>query len=159
MKKISLFLMAFVFFFDQLTKILVVDYFSNSGSTIKVYSFFNIVLVYNKGISFGMFNQFAYSNYLFCFISFGIICFLLKWFKDSVILSEVIGLAMVIGGAVGNIVDRILYQGVVDFIQLHWQEYYWPSFNIADSAICVGVVFLVISNLDINCKNREEINK
>ena len=155
MRKKGLFLMVFVFLLDQLTKFLVVDYFANSPPIIKVCDFFNIVLVYNKGISFGMFDQFAYSNYLFCFISLGIICFLLKWLKDSVILSEVIGLGMIIGGAIGNVVDRIFYHGVVDFIQLHWQEYYWPSFNIADSAICIGVVFLICSNLDINCKKEK----
>lgn len=132
---------------DQVSKTIVVHHFANSALPIKIAEFFNIVLVYNKGISFGLFNQLDYSNYIFSCISIGIVCFLLKWLKDSAILWEKVGLALVIGGAIGNIIDRILYSAVVDFIQLHWHQYYWPSFNIADSAICLGVFILAVLNI------------
>ena len=94
-----------------------------------------------------MFNQTDYSNYVFTVLSLIITCFLLKWFKDSVILAEYFSLSLIIGGALGNVIDRIIRPGVVDFIQLHWQEYYWPNFNVADSAICLGVIILIIISL------------
>ena len=147
MKKISIFLGLFTLFADQMTKFLAVKYLSDSIATVKVFDFFNLVLVYNKGISFGMFNQTDYSNYVFTVLSLIITCFLLKWFKDSVILAEYFSLSLIIGGALGNVIDRIIRPGVVDFIQLHWQEYYWPNFNVADSAICLGVIILIIISL------------
>lgn len=150
MKNISYFLILFTFVVDQISKFLVVNHFTNWPSPIKLSNFFNLVLVYNKGISFGMFSQVSYSNYLFSFLSLAIVCFLLKWLKDSAILWEKLSLGLIIGGAIGNIVDRILYSAVVDFIQLHWYEYYWPSFNIADSAICLGVFILAILNVSQN---------
>jgi signal peptidase II len=64
-------------------------------------------------------------------------------------LAESLALGITIGGAIGNVVDRIFRPGVVDFIQLHWNEYYWPNFNIADSAICLGVAILIVSSIDI----------
>lgn len=147
MKKIGFVLIIFTLFIDQISKILVVQHFSNFPTPIKISDFFNLVLVFNNGISFGMFNQLTYSSYLFSIISLSIVCFLLKWLKDSVILWERLSLGLIIGGAIGNIIDRALYGAVVDFIQLHWNEYYWPSFNIADSAICAGVFTLAALNI------------
>lgn len=147
MRKLGIIIIFCTFILDQISKYIVVDYFSSNFNIIKLTSFFNVVLVYNKGISFGLFNNLTYSNYLFSILSLSITYFLLKWLRNSAILLEIIALGMIIGGALGNIVDRILYLGVVDFIQLHWQEFYWPSFNVADSAICIGVLLLIILNL------------
>ena len=157
MKKSAIFLALFTLFADQLTKALIVNNFIESISIIKITSFFNLVLVYNKGISFGLFNQVDYSNYIFSILSLIIICFLLKWAKDSVILAESLALGLIIGGAIGNVSDRIFRPGVVDFIQLHWQNYYWPNFNVADSAICLGVFVLMILNLDLKYFKRDSI--
>ncbi len=140
---------------DQLSKFIIVRDWSTIQ--IKVTSFFNVALVYNKGISFGLFNNLAYSNYLFCLLSSVIVCFLLKWLKDSEQKYETIGLGLTIGGAVGNIIDRLVYPGVVDFLEFHWHDYYWPSFNIADSAICLGICILLIFSVD--SKSRKIINK
>lgn len=141
--------MLFILIIDQITKCLAVNNLIENISVNQITSFFNLVLVYNKGISFGLFNQIDYSNYIFLSLSIIIICFLLKWLKDSVMLTESLALGLIIGGAIGNIVDRIFRPGVVDFIQLHWHEYYWPNFNIADSAICLGVMVLIILSIDI----------
>ncbi|MCT4635726.1 MAG: signal peptidase II [Rickettsiales bacterium] len=149
MKKISIFLALFTLIIDQITKHLAVTNFVEYISVTKVTEFFNLVLVYNRGISFGLFNQSNYSNYIFLCLSIIIICFLLKWLIDSVMLAESLALGITIGGAIGNVVDRIFRPGVVDFIQLHWNEYYWPNFNIADSAICLGVAILIVSSIDI----------
>lgn len=147
MKKISIVLALFILIIDQITKYFAVINFVENISIHKITNFFNLVLIYNRGISFGLFNQTNYSNYIFLCLSIIIICFLLKWFKDSAMLTESIALGLIIGGAIGNVIDRIFRPGVVDFIQLHWKEYYWPSFNIADSAICLGVAILIILSI------------
>ena len=139
---------------DQLTKWVELKYFTTNHDILKITNFFSIDLVYNKGISFGLFNQFAYSNYLFCLLSSVIICFLCQWLKKTVLLNERVALGLIIGGAIGNVIDRLIYPGVIDFLVFHWREYYWPSFNIADSAICLGVCILLI--FSVSCRKKEE---
>lgn len=144
MKKAPIILAILIVILDQISKLMAVKYLTYP---IKVTSFFNLALTYNRGISFGLLNQVEYSNYIFTLLTIIIIGFLLKWFKDSVILTEVMALSLVIGGAFGNLLDRLYQPGVVDFIQLHWKmQYYWPNFNLADSAICLGVAILMICN-------------
>jgi signal peptidase II len=144
MLKKGFFLSLLTLLIDFLSKYAVVKYFSSNSGNVEVTSFFNISLVYNKGISFGLFNNLSYSNYLFCFVSVFIIGFLLGWMKKTTNSKENIALGLIIGGAIGNVIDRIIYPGVVDFLEFHWKGYYWPSFNVADSAICVGVCILLI---------------
>lgn len=144
-----------VLFMDQLTKLVIVKYFPDIR--IEITSFFNISLVYNKGISFGMFNDISYSNYIFAIIASVIVVFLIKWLLNSKSKLEAIALCLIIGGAIGNIIDRIIYIGVVDFLEFHYKEYYWPSFNIADSTICLGVCILLI--FSINCENHKDSRK
>ena len=148
---IGLILALFTLIIDQASKFIIVEYYTHKH--LEITSFFNISLVYNRGISFGLFNNLAYSNYLFCGLATAILIYLLKWIKDSKEKSEVIGLGLVIGGAAGNIIDRLIYPGVVDFLEFHWNQYYWPSFNIADSAICLGVCILLIFSIDLKLKN------
>jgi len=154
MKKLSIFLALSTMLIDQLTKFLVVENFSENLTIIKLSNFLNLVLVYNRGISFGLFNGIDYSNNIFSLVSLIIIGFLLKWLKNSAILVESIALGLIIGGAFGNVLDRIFRSGVVDFIQLHWEGYYWPNFNVADSAICLGVIILTILSIDFKRKQK-----
>jgi signal peptidase II len=153
-RSIGIILVFSVLITDQLSKLLIVKYLH---STMPINDFFNLTLVYNKGISFGLFNGFVYSNYVFSFISIAIILYLVKWFIDSNIIHEIISIGLIIGGALGNVVDRFIYLGVVDFIQLHYNQYYWPSFNIADSAICLGVCILLFFSVFyiFNCKKTD----
>lgn len=143
MKKPPIILAILIVILDQISKLMAVKYLVYP---VKVTSFFNLALTYNRGISFGLLNQVEHSNYIFTVLTVIIIGFLLKWFKDSVILTEVTALSLVIGGAIGNLLDRLYQPGVVDFIQLHWKMYYWPNFNLADSTICLGVAVLIICN-------------
>ncbi len=145
---IGLIIILFTLIADQITKLMIVKHFAGNFASIKVTNFFNLDLVYNKGISFGLFNQFDYSNYLFCSLSILITLFLFKWLKNAKNIGETISLGLIIGGAIGNVIDRFIYPGVVDFLQFHWQEYYWPSFNIADSTICIGICLLIIFSVD-----------
>lgn len=149
MKKIAALLAILSLAIDQLTKYFAVKFFVENITTIEITEFFNLVLVYNKGISFGLFNNINYGNYIFTFLSFSIIVWLLKWIKNSVIVSESVALGLIVGGAVGNVLDRLFRPGVVDFIQLHYNSYYWPNFNVADSAIFLGVMVLIILNFNL----------
>ena len=141
------------FIADYFSKLAILKHFSTDSKVIKVTDFFNLTLVYNKGISFGLFNQMKYSGEIFAIIAIIIICFLVYWLKKAATLKEAMALGLIIGGAAGNVVDRFIYPGVVDFLQFHWQEHDWPSFNIADSAICLGVFVLFI------CSIKSESNK
>ncbi len=153
MKITGLGLALLIFISDQITKFLAVKYLTTS---IEVTSFFNLGLAYNKGISFGLFNNFAYSNYFFAILSSIITIFLYQWMMQAKKKMEVIALGAIIGGAMGNVSDRFLYPGVVDFLEFHWDHLYWPSFNVADSAICLGVCILLIFSIDFKHKVKED---
>ncbi|MEK6734427.1 MAG: signal peptidase II [Pseudomonadota bacterium] len=155
MKKISLVTAIVIVIIDQISKYAAVKYLSHIK--LEVTSFFNLALVYNKGISFGLFNNLPYSNYVFLGVSSLIVGYLIKWIRISKYTSEIMGLALIIGGAIGNIIDRFIYPGVVDFLEFHWHEYYWPSFNIADASICIGVILLLLFNICYTrAKNKRE---
>ena len=128
---------------DQLTKILIL-YTLTKDQIIHVLSFFNLVLVFNTGVSFGMFQSNGMLGFwLLILIAFSLcvwLCCLIAQTNDRL---ENMSYSLIIGGALGNVLDRFLYGGVVDFLQFHIGKYYWPSFNIADSAIVVGVALVL----------------
>lgn len=132
---------------DQLTKYLI----SNSlllHETIIVTPFFNITHVLNPGGAFGLFadHSAVVRKFFFLFVSSAVACVLLWFYKRAAsdgytFLAS--GLAAIFGGAVGNLIDRFRYGKVVDFLDFYIGYYHWPAFNVADSAICVGMaVFL-----------------
>ncbi len=136
-----------IFVFDQWSKIYILQKpeLTNYNS-IEITSFFNIVLVFNRGVSFGIFaghNQ----PLILVAISILIIMILLVWLWRNSSLMVAIGIGAVIGGAVGNVTDRILYGAVVDFLDFHIAGLHWPAFNIADSFVFIGVVVLSIYSM------------
>ena len=136
---------------DQISKFLVLDYFGETscGSHRAVLTpFLDLVLACNRGVSFGMFNQFAQFNTAVFSAAAGIIVVvLIVWLARTrgPFLAAAIGL--IIGGAVGNVIDRLRFGGVVDFLYFHAGAWYWPAFNLADSAICIGVAAMLIDSL------------
>jgi signal peptidase II len=139
-----------VVIFDQLSKAAVRGYFAGhaAGEHENVTSFFNIVLIYNRGMSFGLFNSGGGLNaLLFSVVAAAIVTALTYWLSrvESPLLAVAIGL--IIGGAVGNVIDRIRFGAVVDFLDFHIGSWHWPAFNIADSAICVGVAVMLLDGL------------
>jgi signal peptidase II len=115
----------------------------NRGESIYVWSFFNVVRVENKGITFGLLNG-ALSPLLLIFVSLLVMILLCSWImKDP---SCQFPASLVMGGAIGNLVDRIIYGAVIDFLDFHLINYHWPAFNIADSAIVIGgaVLFFIL---------------
>jgi signal peptidase II len=149
MKKFSqlfifLILLPTIILLDQLSKIWVyhnIHLYHNS--TINVTPFFNIVFAWNKGISFGMMHNLMYANQIFIIISVLITLAVLIWAIRNGSLYNKIGASLVIGGAIGNLIDRAKYGAVIDFIDLHVAGYHWYIFNVADAAICIGVCILI----------------
>jgi signal peptidase II len=122
---------------------------------VEVTSFLNFVMVWNRGISFGMFSGHDYSNYIFISVASIISVILLVWLKKTNIKIEAYGIGFVIGGAIGNLIDRMRFGAVADFFDFHVAGYHWPAFNIADSSIFIGACILIISSLFFQDKNIE----
>ena len=132
---------------DQATK-QAAEYFLTYGQPIYVLPFFDLTLLYNPGAAFSFLaDQGGWQRWFFTAISVGVSLMLLVWLsrlpRGTVWLP--VALSLIIGGAIGNLIDRAIYGHVIDFISLHWQErYYYPAFNIADSAITIGAVMMAI---------------
>jgi len=112
-------------------------------------SFFNLVLVYNKGAAFSFLAaESGWQRHLFTVIGIGAalyIIYLLK--KHAGQRMFCCALALILGGAVGNVIDRVVYGHVIDFLDLFLGNWHWPAFNVADSAICTGAVLFVLDEL------------
>ena len=115
---------------------------------IEVTGFFNLVLVWNRGVSFGLLNsQSDWMPILLIGIALAISVFLVLWLRrvEHRLLAVAIGL--VLGGAIGNVIDRIRFQAVLDFLDFHAFGYHWPAFNLADSTITIGVALILFDGL------------
>ena len=112
------------------------------------FSFFNIVLVWNNGVSFSMFsNDTIIGKYILILLSCiitGYIIYLFKQEKDKI---NKFAFILIISGALGNISDRIRYGAVIDFLDFHINSYHWPAFNLADIFICIGVATIIINSI------------
>ena len=122
---------------DQVTKMAAYIQKDKIGDGIKILDFFNIVYVENRGISFGIFSSLDASFYLgiLSFLISGYIIFVMKMTEE---FYEILGLSLILGGALGNGLDRIINNYVIDFFDFYFNELHWPAFNFADSFITVG---------------------
>jgi signal peptidase II len=103
---------------------------------------------WNRGITFGLFNHEAkWQSYVFVVAAVIILAFLFNWMMRAASLATTLGLAMVMGGAIGNMIDRLRFGAVADFIDFHIGAYHWYAFNAADSFIVCGVAVLLIEHL------------
>lgn len=132
---------------DQATKALVLVSFED-GEVLPVLPFFNLVLVWNRGVSFGMLDSAgAGAPWILSGIALAVVVGLLVWLRRAEERPLALGLALVIGGALGNVIDRVRFGAVVDFLDFHALGWHWPAFNVADSAICIGAAVLVLDGL------------
>jgi signal peptidase II len=130
---------------DQLTKFLILD--NLRFLPIEITPFFNFVLAWNRGISFGLLNQ--QTSWVFWALTIAAIIIVVGIFLymlSQKSARKIIPLSMVMGGAIGNIIDRFWHGAVVDFLDFHLYNYHWPAFNVADSSIVVGVFLLMVDN-------------
>ncbi len=137
-----------VLLLDQLSKAVIVHQFQ-LGESRYVLSFFNWVRVHNSGAAFSFLaGASGWQRWFFVGLGSVATLFMLHLLRQhSGQRLFCWALSLVMGGAVGNVVDRLLHGHVVDFIQLHWRGWYFPSFNVADSAITVGAVLLILDEL------------
>ncbi len=137
-----------ILFLDQLSKIAIERTFEY-GDVRPVTSFFNLVLTYNKGAAFSFLaNAGGWQDEFLTFVGVGaslFILYLLARHGHQRLFS--VALAMILGGAIGNVIDRIVYGHVIDFLDFHWSGWHWPAFNLADSAIVGGAALLILDEL------------
>ncbi len=140
---IGLLIVAAVLAVDQGSKWLVLETFY-PGRTVPVLPFFNLVLVFNPGISFGLFagNPFATARVL-SGLALLIVAGLLYWLRQERRPLARFAIWLVIGGALGNVIDRLRYGMVVDFLDFYIKSYHWPAFNLADVAVVGGASVLI----------------
>ncbi len=133
---------------DQFTKVLVVGYYKLGDAT-TITSFFNVVRVHNVGAAFSFLAGAAgWQRWLFTGIGIVAALFIL-WMLKSHAGQKLFSfaLACILGGAIGNVIDRVVYGHVVDFLQFHYAGWYFPSFNVADSAITIGAAALILDEI------------
>ncbi len=138
-------LSTFVIVFDQITKY-IADTRLDYHAPVNVFTGLNMTLVYNKGAAFSFLsNAGGWQRWFFMVLSLGISIALIIWLRklkqEQVILTT--GLALILGGAIGNLIDRALFGYVIDFIDVYYSTYHWPAFNVADSAITLGAGLLI----------------
>lgn len=145
MLKIGLSVGAIVVVLDQLTKWLIREVVLGTGRDIEVTGFFNIVEVWNRGVSFGLFaSDSPWTPYLLSALAIAISIVLIVWLRKAETTFLALALGFVIGGAIGNVFDRFIWGRVYDFLDFHAAGYHWPAFNVADAAITVGVALVLL---------------
>ncbi|SHO55250.1 signal peptidase II [Vibrio quintilis] len=142
-----LWLAALVFVLDISVKYLVMNHVGYGfAHRIEVLPFFNLLYVHNHGAAFNFLSeQSGWQRWLFSGIAFGVVFILLFWMRKQAAAEKWsnVAYAMIIGGAVGNVFDRIVHGYVVDYLDFYWKNYHWPAFNLADSSICIGAAMLI----------------
>jgi len=139
---------AVVLIVDQFTKVLILGYYQLGDST-PVTSFFNVVRVHNSGAAFSFLaNAGGWQRWFFTGIGIAA-AVLILWMLKTHATQKLFAFAMasLLGGAVGNVIDRVLYGYVVDFLDFHWKGWHFPAFNVADSAITLGAACLILDEL------------
>jgi signal peptidase II len=139
---------AIIVLIDQLTKITITKLFMY-GESLPVTSFFNLVLVHNQGAAFSFLaNESGWQRYFFTVlgtVAAVFIIYLLKRNAGQRLFCW--ALTLILGGAVGNVIDRGMHGYVIDFLDIHFAGWHWPAFNVADSTICIGAILFVLDEL------------
>ena len=133
---------------DQLTKL----WFDSSlryGERVQVLPFFDFTLLYNPGAAFSFLaDQAGWQRWLFTVLGLGAAVFML-WMMHTNRTQQrlLLALALILSGAIGNVIDRIAYGHVIDFLLFYWQNWYYPAFNVADSCITLGAILLILDEI------------
>ena len=132
---------------DQVSKIIVLSALGPFQG-VSVTPFLNLVVVLNTVISFGLFaSESELARYLLVALALIVSIILMRWLASSTNRFVCAALGMIIGGAFGNVIDRLVHKAVVDFLDFHLYGWHWPAFNVADSAITIGVALFVLASL------------
>lgn len=130
---------------DQLTKQLIENSFQ-LYERIAVMPFFNLTLAYNEGAAFSFLSDAGgWQRWFFLILTCIISVVLFFWLKKSEHKGESLALSLILGGAIGNFIDRLLFGHVIDFLDVYYETHHWPAFNVADMAISGGVMVLIVT--------------
>lgn len=141
-------LVFFIFFLDRYTKIKIINNFSDTRFFLN--DFLNFDLLWNTGIGFGLLSLESSIYYNFLSILIGLVIVLLIFVGIKSNKFEKFFFSMIIGGALGNFYDRIYFNAVPDFIDLHYKNFHWFTFNLADIFITIGIIFYIFNGVLIN---------
>ncbi|MCH8138037.1 MAG: signal peptidase II [Proteobacteria bacterium] len=137
-----------VIILDQATKWWVVTIFMNPPRVVDVWPFFSVVMVWNRGVTFGFLSDAPFwGRWALVGLSLAIVAILLLWLRRAETKWRAAAIGLIIGGALGNVIDRVNYGAVADFLDFHVTGYHWPAFNFADSAITLGVAIMFFDAL------------
>lgn len=143
--------------FDQITKYYIMNEVLGEYGVISYTSFFNLVRAWNTGVSFSMFNNWGiWGVVVLSLVALTIVGFLIYWLYNEKSKFVQVALGFIIGGAIGNVIDRIRLGAVFDFLDFHIGDSHWPAFNVADSFICIGAVMIILYSLFVK-KTKEEV--
>jgi signal peptidase II len=143
---ISIILIIFIFILDRVTKIFIINHQTNNQN-IFVNDYLNFELIWNTGIGFGLLSQNANMYYhLISLLILSVIIFLIYLMIKAEYLEKIL-FSLILGGALGNFYDRIIYYAVPDFIDFHINDFHWFTFNIADIFITVGIILILFKEL------------
>ena len=153
---LSFIIILICFILDRISKVYLISLFTqeNLNDSIYVNSYLSFILLWNKGIAFGLLQSEQIFYHLITAIIFSVIIFICFLIFKSEKKWEIIYFSMIAGGALGNFVDRIYYNAVPDFIDLHYEEFHWFTFNVADMCITIGIIFYLIFDM-FKFKNAE----
>lgn len=142
-----LWLAVLAFLLDQASKLAVVKLLPFGYPGVEITPFFNLVHVYNKGAAFSFLaDQGGWQRWFFAVLAFAICGLLIHWLRKQSVTQRWSGIAysLIIGGALGNVFDRLVLGHVVDFLDFYWGRAHWPAFNLADSFIFIGAAMIVL---------------
>ena len=133
---------------DQASKHILKALLTDGGGITVIPGFFDLVVVWNRGVSFGMLSgEGAVPPWLLSLVAVAISIALFLWLRRVVLRWTAVAIGLVIGGAVGNVIDRALWGAVFDFADFHVGGWHWPAFNVADAAIVLGVAALLVESV------------
>lgn len=139
---------------DQLSKLWVRADLLGERGIIMVNDYFNIVSAWNTGVSFSMFNDYGLWGVIgLSVLAVGIVGYLLYWMSREQDKFLCMTLGFIVGGALGNVIDRVRLGAVFDFLDFHIGTHHWPAFNVADSFICIGAVLIILHSLWAKAKS------
>ncbi len=145
---LGLCLAALVLVADQISKYYILNEVLEDRAMIIYTSWFNLVKAWNTGVSFSMFNDMGtWGAFLLSVLAISIIGFLVLWLKKEPSRLVQAALGFIIGGAIGNLIDRVRLGAVFDFLDFHIADAHWPAFNVADSFICIGAIIIIVYSL------------
>jgi len=141
---------------DQLTKALIVDRFAVGDSVEIIPGMFNLCHARNSGVVFGLFPGISWLFAVLTAVAIILLVVLVRSLEETASRLQYLAYGLIIGGAVGNLIDRLRFGTVTDFLDFYIGTHHWPAFNVADSAVCTGVAILLVTTLIASWRDRSD---